>query len=269
MNYTLSVPNITNYRVKYYFSHKPVIERAHSFPPHIHDELEVYILLEGDASFIVNNNIYKLTSGDVVISCPNEIHNCILNTNSVHKQLCFWFDPSCEYVFEKFLNLKGEHPHLISPIDEEKAALLSLYTRLEKASENSNSLQQFYLQLNILDILGNNLNNKLSTTTIPQVLQDILDDVANSFTEINCLEFFIEKYQLSQSKLNRIFKKYLNTTPKAYLETKRLAYSRTLLKEEGKSVFDACMQSGFTDYSNYIRSFKKRFGITPNQYKNK
>ena len=52
-----------------------------------------------------------------------------------------------------------------------------------------------------------------------------------------------------------------------YIETKRLSYSRLLLNS-GKSVLAACMESGFPDYSNYIRLFKGRFKITPNQYKN-
>ena len=64
----------------------------------------------------------------------------------------------------------------------------------------------------------------------------------------------------------RLFKEHLNTTPKTYLESKRLVHSQILLKE-GKSVLDACMESGFPDYSNYIRLFKRRFGVTPKQYK--
>ena len=63
-----------------------------------------------------------------------------------------------------------------------------------------------------------------------------------------------------------MFRKYLKTSPKSYLETKRLAYSRILLRQ-GKSVVDACAESGFSDYSNYIRLFKRRFGITPNKYR--
>ena len=44
------------------------------------------------------------------------------------------------------------------------------------------------------------------------------------------------------------------------IESKRLSYSRLLLNS-GKSVLVACMESGFPDYSNYIRLFKKRFDI--------
>ena len=55
---------------------------------------------------------------------------------------------------------------------------------------------------------------------------------------------------------------------KMYLETKKLAYSRMLLKE-GMPVADACSLAGFSDYSNFIRLFRLRFGITPNKYKKK
>ena len=79
--------------------------------------------------------------------------------------------------------------------------------------------------------------------------------------------YLTKKYNISSSTLNRLFNDNLQTSPKLFLETKRLAHSRKLLRE-GNSVMDACMKSGFPDYSNYIRLFKKRFNMTPNQYKN-
>ena len=63
-----------------------------------------------------------------------------------------------------------------------------------------------------------------------------------------------------------MFKDYLNTTPKHYIETKKLAYSRRLL-QNGLSVSDAAVESGFSDASNFIRLFKKRFEITPREYR--
>ncbi len=35
---------------------------------------------------------------------------------------------------------------------------------------------------------------------------------------------------------------------------------------DGKNVSDACLMSGFNDYSNFIRSFKKKTGISPGHY---
>ena len=66
--------------------------------------------------------------------------------------------------------------------------------------------------------------------------------------------------------MRELFRKYFQMTPKTYLENRRLAYSRELLRE-GRSVTDACVESGFPDLSNYIRLFRTRFGMTPSQYR--
>jgi AraC-like DNA-binding protein len=103
---------------------------------------------------------------------------------------------------------------------------------------------------------------------VPTVLTQILKYINENFKKIQDTYEIVSKFFISKSTLLRLFKKYLSTTPKLYLETKKLAFSRILLKR-GESVQDACFLSGFTDYSNYIRLFKNRFNITPGKYKAK
>lgn len=260
---TLSVKNL-NFGVEYYLEESQRIVPARIFPPHVDDRLEFYILIDGDASFSVENNVYKLTAGDVVISKPNQIHNCILNSNSVHKHLCFWFDSSCEFLFEKINNLKS---NLVSPPVEEKGKLLDIYKELRIARDCGDELKQFTLFVAMIEIIGKYVDKISVQQIVPDILKSVLDDLNTSFTEINSLSYFTEKYSVSSSTLNRLFKQHLNTSPKLYLETKRLAYARILLRK-GENVMTACMKAGFTDYSNFIRLFKKRFNVTPNQYKN-
>ena len=264
--YSIQIPSITNFRTKFYFQTGERIVSAHDFPPHLHDELEIYILIEGDASFVVENKKYKLTHGDIIVSHPNEMHNCILDSNSVHKHICFWFDTSCEFLLETLLN--KSYGNLISPSEEDKKALLEIYELISRASEENKLRRQFYLIMEMLDVISRNSKNTIAQLSLPDNLSQILLDIDKHFVEINSLSYFTKKYSLSQSTLNRLFKAHLNTSPKIYLETKRLAYSRILLCE-GKTVFEACILSGFPDYSNYIRLFKKMFGITPKQYQNK
>lgn len=265
-SYEYAVPPIYNWDMKYYFSTSAQEYAARVFPPHVHDELEIYVLLDGDASFMVENNLYPLQAGDAVFSRPNEIHNCILNTFSTHKHLCFWLNTDDAFFFSDFLS-EGTG-NLIQPEKEVKVRLLTLYERLLESSKVNDKHAQFYISLEILDAFRKSLSNKHPPTReLPQLLKDILKDVNARFTEIQSLQYFTDKYFISQSTLNRMFKRYLHTTPYLYLESKRLAHSRVLLKQ-GKSVLQACMESGFPDYSNYIRLFKKRFSVTPKKYRN-
>ena len=262
----LYIPNINNFDVRYYFSNENQKHPERVWPFHLHDRVELYILLEGDVSFLVESSLYKLSPGDAIITKPNEMHNCILNTNSVHRHLCFWFNSSSEFIFNDFLSHELGKNNLIVPNDEAKQNLLNTYKKLESASENEDRLEQFHLILEMLSTFRHFINKSTPQQPFPKLLESILNDIDENFAAIRNLNYFTEKYFISGSTLNRFFKDHLNTTPKTYLESKKLVHSQILLRE-GKSVLDACMESGFPDYSNYIRLFKRRFGVTPKQYK--
>lgn len=263
---TFQMSDVTGFEASYYFSVSEQEYAPYNFPPHMHDALEVYVLLEGDVSFMVEHNLYHLQPGDAIITKPNEIHNCILNAPSVHKHLCLWFSPHTKALVGDFLEHDFGKDNLISPSPKDKEKLLELYTDLRACSEKDGKRYEFSLFLQILDTLGKSLSRTLAPQQMPAELQTILADINDNFLSIKGLEYFTEKHFVSQSTLNRLFRTYLHTTPGLYLEAKRLAHSRLLLKK-GKSVLAACMESGFSESSNYIRLFKKRFGITPGQYR--
>ena len=264
--FSFNIPSVNNYEVRYYFSDKTKTYNAKVFPHHIHDRLEIYILLEGNVSFAVESSVYKVNPGDAIITKPNETHNCILETDSTHKHLCFWFDCENEFLFSDFLSHDFGKNNLISPSKQDKEKLLCLYEELRTCGEKGGKRYEFLLLLQILDLLGKSLSHTLAPQQMPPELKSILADINDNFLAIKSLEYFTEKHFISQSTLNRLFRTYLRTTPGLYLEAKRLAHSRLLLKK-GKSVLAACMESGFSEPSNYIRLFKKRFGITPGQYR--
>ena len=262
----LSVPDMSGYKIKYYFSNSVEEESPRYWTPHIHDALELYVLIEGDVSFAVESSHYKLTPGDAIITKPNEIHNCILNSRSVHRHLCFWFDISSDFIFGDFVSHDYGSGNLISPDEKDKTKLLELYYSIIEAHENEDTYREFYLSLEILGILRSHLNKGEKGPDYPPLMKDILLDIAENISSIDSLEYLSSKFYLSQSTLFRMFKTHLNTTPKNYIETRKLAYSRKLLKD-GSSVREAALASGFTNVSNFIRLFKKRFGTTPRAYK--
>lgn len=262
----LQIPPILNYNVKYYFQYSNNLLCPHVWAPHLHDELEIYILLEGDVSFAVESSLYKLSPGSAVITRPNEMHNCIINSESVHKHLCFWFDTSTSFLFDSFLEHDFGTDNLLVPVGEVADELLTLYEELKGASDAHDEHKQFYLTLRMLDLLRGLISEHTPTQPIPQVLREILSDMDRNFREIHSLDYFTEKYYVSASTLNRLFRTHLHTTPRLHLETKKLANSRMLLKS-GSTVLTACLESGFSDCSNYIRLFKRRFSVTPKQYR--
>jgi len=61
----------------------------------------------------------------------------------------------------------------------------------------------------------------------------------------------------------------MNTTFKEYLTSLRLDYAAKLLIISDFSSTEICYTSGFNDFSSFSRAFKKKFFISPSEYRSK
>ena len=230
---------------------------------HIHNECEIYINVEGDVSFFVENNIFPVKEGDVIITKPYEYHHCVYHSKSTHKYFCLWIeaDGGEEYLDFIFKRDVGNSNRIVLTDKE--------YSELKKACMkllDKECKEKYYYYFKILHILSSGGREESEKVALPE---DIL--LAVEYIDKNYLSAItvsdISKYaHISVNTLERHFKESLKTTPVSYINKKRILTSATLLKE-GCSVLEACEKSGFSDYSGYIAKFKKIFGITPLKYK--
>ncbi len=237
-------------------------------PPHIHNCLEIFFNISSDASFFVNNGLYPLRYGDVVISMPNDIHVCIFNKSYTHEHFCLWIDISESEELFSFL-LKKESSPVIRMEDEKQKELINLFLKLEKlCSENASDLQKTACFLEILVFLKTIAPPEHNNAQIPELLQTILDDIHVNFAQIHHINQLTKKHFVAHATLGRWFRKYLHTSPREYLESKKLAHAVKLL-DNGATVTEACINSGFSCCSHFISLFKKKFGQTPLKYKHR
>ncbi|AXI48458.1 GlxA family transcriptional regulator [Sulfitobacter sp. SK012] len=68
---------------------------------------------------------------------------------------------------------------------------------------------------------------------------------------------------LSTRQLERLFSKYLHTSPKRHYLHIRLEKARNLLQQTDLSVTDVCMACGFKSLSHFSKSYRAAFGISP------
>jgi len=73
--------------------------------------------------------------------------------------------------------------------------------------------------------------------------------------------FFLSKYHLC-----RVFKENVGVTLWNYVTMRRLLHFNELLKQN-HSIETACYKSGFSNYSNFFRLYKKYMDITPMEFK--
>lgn len=79
------------------------------------------------------------------------------------------------------------------------------------------------------------------------------------------LETIASHISLSPAYMSRLFKSATGTTINKYIIAKRIAHAKRLFAD-GRSVSDVFEHSGFNDYSNFYKSFKKATGLSPTAY---
>lgn len=266
--YDISIPSMDGFRLTFYHSNSQTISEPKEYIAHIDDCVELFILEEGDVSFLVGGSLYPMEIGDIVISKPNEMHNCIQHTRCVHRHFCFWISAGCEFLLSDFCAHKMGENNLLRLSPEKKQALLSVCTELEQAcEENASDQRTFSLSVALLSLAREGIQSSAEPSVIPDELRRVLRHIHENLESISSVKELCEQQFISQSTLTRLFHRHLATSPHSYLESCRLAEARTLLRS-GESVTQVAFSVGFSDVSSFIRRFRQRFGITPFQYKN-
>ena len=80
------------------------------------------------------------------------------------------------------------------------------------------------------------------------------------------LEAMVELAQdagMSTRQLERLFRRYLNRSPKRYYMETRLARARNLLMQTDMSIIEIALASGFSSPSHFSKCYRAFYGGTP------
>lgn len=72
---------------------------------------------------------------------------------------------------------------------------------------------------------------------------------------------------LSPYHFARLFRASFGCAPYQYVQEQRLIHAKDLLRQKGSKITGIALSCGFNDASQFSRSFKARFGITPSGYR--
>lgn len=72
---------------------------------------------------------------------------------------------------------------------------------------------------------------------------------------------------MSVSNFSRLLRKETQQSPSVYIQNKRLAYALKLLKETDKSITEIAAAAGFADNNYFSRSFKKKYTLSPTDWR--
>lgn len=251
---------------------------------HYHSFYEIIYVLEGEYSSMLENQTYHMKKGDFLLIDCNVMHKYhfiekkhdsskriilwvtremlqSLSEEEMDLGACFKGQCSCAYHFPIYYEemLRGYLLKLVlaespdAPSPEAKRVLDRGYLTL------------FFVYLNTLCSrreYGFTQENTVSHPMVEQVADYIEEHICQPIT----VEELAAHVHMSKYHFLRKFKEQTGVTVHNFVLNKRLIQASEELSQ-GKSLTEVWQNAGFTDYSSFLRNFKKAFGVSPGKYR--
>lgn len=246
---------------------------------HQHPFYELFFFLGGNVNYSIEGKTYALRPGDVLLTNSHDVHRPEILPGKPYERVVIWlsddffkpYSTGGEALSNCFRDAATKDYRLIRPNERSCVRLFQLCHRITEAQ-------------NSRDIGAEALTYALVTEFLVEVCQSYSHAPASSPADVTensrinevigylnehigeelTLGELADRFFVSKFYLSRQFKQYAGLSIYQYIMKKRLTLANELL-QRGSSVTEAFLASGFNDYSNFLKAFKREYGITPKE----
>lgn len=263
---------------------------------HMHKMYEVYYLMEGSRKYFIDDSIYLVNAGSLVLIDANSVHKTAsmgdiphsrivlnfrldfledfsdqvkaLDLTSIFKTkftvlpLSFKYKLTVENIFSRLMDLQDSEVH--------KDAYTSMPT-----SENDISTQTVLSKLLLAELLIHikeyihilEQKEYESHQIVNNKVDKIIKYICKHYTEDLTLTSIAEQFYISPFYLSKIFKRSTNLSIVEYINSLRIRQAKELLETSSTKIAEIAEIVGFSSSSHFSRTFKLVTGLSPQQYK--
>lgn len=249
-------------------SHSLVDSDTSHFAKHYHEHFEIYVLNNGECRYLIDETIYSILPGDIVLIPAFHIHQTSYDTPTHSRQLVYISNDSLPLYTDKIIEKIGHVYRNAKVTDEIKFLIKKVNAESIHPDYYSNYMVTGYLQL-IWGILFRNHNDYINqyvcgNTYVLSVLKYIKKNYSSDIT----LGQTAKKYSMSPEHLSRIFKNETGMTFNHYLTDIRIKEAECLLIQTTMPIGEIAFAVGYNDSNYFTKKFKSIHKISPLQFRN-
>ena len=244
-----------------------------------HPQYEIFLLLEGDVTMLINSQRYMIKNGALVLLTSRDLHISMNNAPRTDKRITVMFDPHAIRQFNT------EHTNLLDCFSIAASKQRNILYLSAEQIQTVQTLADPILTNGRSDRFGDDITvltsllsllifiNRLYRSHLPKIaplpltpiIREIVDYVDSHIDEELSVQSLCHHFSYSVAYISAQFSKQMGLPLKQFIITKKIALAKQLLAES-LSVTQVYERCGFGDYSNFIRTFKKTVGISPLQW---
>lgn len=244
---------------------------------HYHDAHQVLCVTEGAIAVTVGNQDYTVTAGSMLILSRFEEHS-IRVLSPVYRRYAVRISSeiasgqSAGYLLSSVLvNRADTFRHLVET-GERHSTFVALFRQMEEEYREKRPMYEEQLDLllwQLLIMLYRHAPELFMTykSHCASLVQEIQSAFERDYRDRFSLSELSAHYHISPSHLARSFKSVTGYAPMEYLMICRLSAAKRLLGTTDKPIKEIIDLCGFSDESNFSRTFKEKTGMTPTAFR--
>lgn len=256
------------------YSHSITTNKHDEFKIHCHPIYEIYYFVQGDVDYLIEGKRYHPEPHSMLLLSPYVFHGVRVNSEIPYERYSLHFNPDLLHVERRQLLLSafsGIGLHSEKEIHYQDTRAFRMQSFLQSLSDVSlqpkalvEQLGPIYVEalLSQLTIMCKTLQPTQLEEAVSHTITEIIDWVNHHLNEPTTLDQLSEQFFISKHYLNRAFRKATGTTVGEYIAYKRATYAKQLLLN-GYSAQEAALESGYSEYSTFYRSYLKVHGNSP------
>lgn len=250
-------------------------QRVGDFPVHTHSNVEIMIVLEGQAEHFINGEWVSARPGDVFVVVPPQPHG-VRNGGALFHHINLSCTPDCDRLLTpglRFLPGKNElfdssHVASFHASPEEFRDIVFLLTRMAEVYQSGGEVERRVLLradfTTLLILLAQAYANRpeAEKPTVDRVKMTV-EYMKLHYAEPLTLRQLAKRSALSESQFMRRFSQTYAMSAFAFLAELRMENARKLLENTNLAVGEIALRCGCRDSAQFCRIFHRFFGETP------
>lgn len=251
---------------------------------HFHNVYEVYLALTDGAEFWVGNHRYMLAPNDLLLLTTSDLHRPIIHDREHFERYILYFNPfhisvmntASTNLLECFARRRASGNHRVRLCSGDADKLAGLFRELDLLLKQTGFAADVKIKMHLAHILIHLEEMTRDEQVVPAkseiphaaypLIKPIMEYMDAHYAEDITTDGITGQFYFNRHRLNELFRDVTGLSLHQYLVQLRIVKAKELLERGDISTTQACFESGFNDYSHFIRTFRTLVGMPPGKY---
>ncbi|WP_274650809.1 AraC family transcriptional regulator [Paenibacillus humicola] len=263
------------------FAFIPIVGSPEEHDLHVHDCLEIGVLLKHELTYRFGGSLYHGRPGDVFLCRPFEPHWSYAQPDRPFEAVLILFTPSAvravpggSRLLVPFYAGRGVAPRIPASsvhaqrIRELTEAAISAQQRGDAAAETRQFAALIAILLHVSDYAADTLASGDAQPPPQTEVADSIGYILDHYREPLDGDSLVRRSGMGKTRFFEQFRTLTGLSPHDFIVQLRVQHAMDLLRTSERTVIEISDDSGFQSLSAFNKQFKAYCGMSPREYRN-